>query len=157
MTEEELKQAILIAVLGAFLGWILHVLYEKVKTKNLIRSNIDSILQEFAACVEFCNEYLAAGILAPLYRLPIDTFKVSYPLLLEHGLIDKDLALKFILFYEKVCELNRGLDIAHDVYINDKNEKMSDIGSRNAGKAKSIIKMFDDDIQPEIQKRRMSN
>ena len=140
------------AVVGAFVGWMLHVGYNRLKIIKINESGWNVILAEAANCHEYSIEFISAKILSPQYRLPTIAYQVSYPLLISHGLVSREEAIELSNYFSRVDDLNRGLENANSLLLAGNKDLLSELHDRNILKARSLKECYDEDMDA-IKKR----
>jgi hypothetical protein len=99
-------------VVGAILGFFLNELARKYERDRRNAGYWPLLRAEIEECARQAKTYLDAGIAAPLYRLPRDTFERAYQDLVGGQSISPREAAALATFYRSVAEFNRGLDEA---------------------------------------------
>jgi len=67
-------------------------------------------------CKDKAETLLRDNVQAPLYRLPLICYQVSFPILLSDGALEEQDAFTLGRFYSQVQDINRGLDNAAEMY-----------------------------------------
>jgi hypothetical protein len=94
-------------------------------------------VERSSMCIE---ALLNDGVMAPLYRLPIDNFKRALPKLLGDGSLTPAEVIILVDFENRIEELNRGLERAGEAAAAPvfEKEKVGKEWRRNQSKAKEI-------------------
>lgn len=99
-------EKLLFIVLGFILGWLPGWFDRKRK----IRTHFAALRAESHVIKEKSERYLKDNVISPLFRLPTESFKTSYPILLVEGVLEENEIHDLSLFYSQVQDINRGFD-----------------------------------------------
>ena len=130
---------IILVLLGFSLSWA-PLWFDR---RRKIRTHWAAIRAEIILCVEKALVLSGAGIMAPLYRLPIIAFETSFPVLLVEGEVSEAECLSIGRFFSQVHDINRGLDNATAMAHADQSEKLKKEYLRNLSKAVELAKGAD--------------
>ena len=83
--------------------------------------------------------------MAPLYRLPILSYQISFPILLAEGTLDENEASEIGEFFDQVQDINRGLENATALYQSDELDKLKKEHERNCLKSQRLIESTEED------------
>ena len=89
-------------ILGQLPGWF--------DRKRKIRTYFAALRAETHVIKEKSERYLKDNVISPLFRLPTESFKTSYPILLVEGVLKEKEIHDLSLFYSQVQDINRGFD-----------------------------------------------
>src|SRR3989337_4190855 len=89
-------------ILGQLPGWF--------DRKRKIRTYFAALRAETHVIKEKSERYLKDNVISPLFRLPTESFKNSYPILLVEGVLKEKEIHDLSLFYRQVQDINRGFD-----------------------------------------------
>lgn len=102
-------------LIGTIPGW-----YSR---KRRLRTHWAALRAEMEHCKEKAETIIGKSsdplVLSPLYRLPLMSYQVSFPILLADGALSEEEAMSLSRFYSQVQDINRGLDNASEMYKND--------------------------------------
>jgi hypothetical protein len=85
------------------------------------------------------RELIAAGIAAPLYRLPISITEHALPKLIGDGVLDGNEVYALVEFVNRIEEMNRGLDRAGNAHALQDPRLLLSEHKRNVTKAMEIL------------------
>jgi len=77
--------------------------------------------------------------MSPLYRLPLISYQVSFPVLLADGAVTENEIIIIGRFFSLAEEINRGLDNAAEMVLSGDQQKIQQEFNRNCLKAKAMI------------------
>ena len=107
--------------------------------KRRLKTHWSAIRSEVEQCKSKAGTLLKDNIRAPLYRLPLLSYQVSFPILLAEGTLDESEASEIGEFFDQVQDINRGLENATALYQSDKLDKLEKEHERNCLKAKRLV------------------
>lgn len=116
--------------------------------KRKLKAHWASLLTELEISRQKANTYLSDKIAAPLYRLPMEAFQTSFPVILAEDDIEEKELNSLINFFSVVQDLNRGLEMTAQLHIEgEKKESQTfhDVANRNILYAKKLCKADDED------------
>ena len=132
----EVATGIIGALAGVVVGFVLAVIWETRQRKGRVAAHWSALRAEATLCEKSAKRYLADGIKAPLYRLPVSAFHTSFPALLA----DADLAEADVEaleeFYTWVEDINRGLDAAAST---TRTDRLNSEAKRLAAKTEELL------------------
>lgn len=131
-------EATIATLAGVIVGFVLSYGATYVQRQTKISALLDALLMEMERCVSRAGNVIQGEVAAPLYRLPMDTFAVCFPYLLSEAAFGRSVN-DVAEFYERVAELNRGLDSAHQAAVQNNISLLHENRSRNRIKAKNIV------------------
>jgi hypothetical protein len=136
------------ALIGAILGSLIGSgmpLWSARKARSIERRGEISAMQaELYHTRVAMGELLADGVMAPLYRLPLDTFERALPKLIGEGALKDGETGVVVEYVMRIKELNRGLDRAGQAALTNQSSLIAAEFDRNLLKAKNILtKQFD--------------
>ena len=105
----------LFKLLAVAFGFFLGLIPPWLNRKRRLKAHWGSLRVEIELCREKATGYPSAGIAAPLYRLPVDAFRYSFPVLLAEGVLEPNDVRALSRFYGHVEDIDRGLDQIADV------------------------------------------
>ena len=108
-------------LIGVAIGFGLAQLPPLWNRKRRLLAQWSAMRAEMRMCDDSIEHLLNHGIPAPLYRLPVDAFRHSYPVLLAEGDVSEQDVLALGRYIGWVHDINRGLDIATEA--NKKDDK----------------------------------
>ncbi len=120
-------------------GFLLGRVQPWLDRKRRLKTHWSAIRSEVEQCKSRAGTLLNDNILAPLYRLPILSYQVSFPILLAEGALDENEVLEIGEFFNQVQDINRGLENATALYQLDKPDMLVKEHERNCLKAKRLI------------------
>lgn len=124
---------------GAICVYFLDLFYWKNRQKlKRINGNLDALRAEITYCGEIAKGFLDDTVQAPLYRLPHIAYGSALPVLNSEGAVGKDQVSAWLVFYQIVETLNRGLDLADERRIKENNDALAGEYGRNRAKAEKI-------------------
>ena len=89
-------------ILGQIPGWF--------DRKRKLRTHFAALRAEIHVIKEKSERYLTDNVISPLFRLPTESFKTSYAILLAEGVLKEKEIHDLSLFYSQVQDINRGFD-----------------------------------------------
>ena len=103
-----------------------------------IRGNWSALFIEVRECGRLAEVFLTEDphVDAPLYRLPVISFKTCYPFLLADRALQENGADILLRFFNEVQSFNRGLDLADEV--ERANRLQGPVFNRNRSKAEPL-------------------
>jgi hypothetical protein len=117
-------------LLGLIPGWFAR--------KRRLKSHWAALSAEIDLCKEKCEAYTGLPkIIAPLYRMPLDGFRNSFPVLLAEGALKEHEVKILSKFYGQAEDINRGLDRVANM-----GPSLAEINgeyNRNLAKARELI------------------
>ncbi len=122
-----------------FLGFFLSLVPHWFLRKRRLKTHWCALRAEMDHCKEKANNLLTHGIRSPLYRLPIMSYQVSFPVLLADGAVQESDVAAITGFFSLAQEINRGLDNAAEMAKANETEKLKNEFNRNCLKAKELI------------------
>jgi hypothetical protein len=125
------------AVVGGILGFALGEVKDWLARRRRRKAHWRALSAEAELCREMAEEFLRAGVMAPLYRLPTLCYAHSFPVLLADGAPNEAEARAVTQFFCEVETLNRGLDQANEAR-NDE-PRLGDEFGRNRLKAERLV------------------
>jgi hypothetical protein len=120
---------------GTVLGFLLSVLHGWMDRNRRQKSHWLMLRAEFNYCAEQAKAFIDAGIKAPLWRMPTETYRRAYP---ELTLTTSE-ARALSEFYLSVDQVNRGLDQAHAAARANEQVELLGQHDRNVLKARRLI------------------
>ena len=102
--------------------------------KRRLKTHWASLLNELEICHEKASIVFESKIAAPLFRLPIEAYQTSIPVILSEDEIDADELHSLVKFFSTVQDLNRGLEMARHLHMEGKGIEdplLIDIANRN--------------------------
>jgi hypothetical protein len=94
-------------------------------------------------CREQAETYLKDEVMAPLYRLPTKAYGASLPVLLADAAIDESGVRDLLRFYGQAEGLNRGLDNAAQLAMENNTGPLKEEYKRNCLKSQELIAATD--------------
>lgn len=122
---------------GAVVVFILGLFVLAKERAARIRGNWSALFVEVSECGRIAEDYPTAKVGAPLYRLPTTSFETCYPALLSDAALDDNNANIILRFFTEVETLNRGLDLADEMFRTNDN-RLQAVFARNCLKANQI-------------------
>ena len=128
------------------LGMLIGTLPSWFTRKRRLKTHWAAIRAEMEQCKEKAESIIGKGsgpfVLSPLYRLPLLSYQVSFPILLADGALSENETKRLSRFYSQIQDINRGLDNAAEMYKND-NKLLMKEHDRNKLKAEGLLKPKD--------------
>ena len=119
------------ALLGAILGGCIPLAWSLWRRRVERRGEITGMLAEVLRIQIQIRALIDAGVMAPLYRLPIFMTGQALPKLIGDGMLDENEVYALIEWVNRIEELNRGLGRAGDAHAANDNAQARDEYSRN--------------------------
>jgi hypothetical protein len=114
-------------VLLILFGFILGNIPPWFTRKRRLQTHCCPLREDLDQCKEKAETLLRDGVMSPLYRLPLITYEVSFPVLLADGAGNENEILAIGRFFSLVEEMNRGLDYAAEMAGDKQNFNKSSI------------------------------
>jgi hypothetical protein len=130
---------IVLVLLGFILAWA----PQWFDRRRRIVAHWAALRAEALLCAEAARNFLADGVLAPLYRLPTIAFEKSFPLLLVEGELSEPDILSVTRFFALAQDINRGLDNATKLAQAGETEKLQAEYQRLVLKATTLVEGSD--------------
>lgn len=128
-------QEMLLVILGFLLGLIPGWKARRARLKV----HWGALRAEIELCREHASTYLKDGIMAPLYRLPMKAYQASFSALLADAAVKENEVQTLLKFYGLVEDLNRGLDNAAHLAMENNTGPLHTEYKRNRTKAEQLI------------------
>ena len=125
----------LLVVLGFLLGLVPGWWARRARLKV----HWGALRAEIGLCRERAETYLNDGVMAPLYRFPLKAYETSLPVLLADAAVDEQAVRKLLRFYGQVEDLNRGLDNAAELAMDNNTGPLKSEYKRNCSKAEQLF------------------
>jgi hypothetical protein len=122
-----------------FFGVLIGLIPPWFARKRRLKTHWCALRAEMEQCRDKAETLLRDNVMAPLYRLPIACYQISFPILLSDGALDEQDALTLGRFFSQVQDINRGLDNAAEMYKRDDIEKVRVEYQRNCLKANALF------------------
>ena len=123
-------------VVGVLIGFALSQWVAYKTRKRKLKAHWSAIQEEVDICKERGEEFINVNITAPLYRLPLQSYKTSIPIILQEGDVTSQQVKSLIKYFQQAHHFNRGLDIAEKLFVNGGN--FNNINNRNKLYAKKL-------------------
>lgn len=128
---QEMLLVILGFLLGLIPGW-------KAR-RDRLKVHWGALRAEIELCREHATTYLKDDVMAPLYRLPMKAYEASLSVLLSDAAVKEDEVQTLLKFYGQVEDLNRGLDNATQLAMENNTGPLKTEYKRNCMKAEQLI------------------
>lgn len=135
-------------VVAVLVGFLFSEWKSNRNRKRKLKAHWASLLTELEISRQKANTYLSDKIVAPLYRLPTEAFKMSFPVILAEDDIEEKELNSLINFFSIVQDLNRGLDMTAHLHIKGEEKEsqtLHDVANRNTLYAEKLCKVDDKD------------
>ena len=123
-------------VLLGFVISLVPVLFER---RRRAKAHWSALSAEADISGRLAGIYLRDKVAAPLYRLPVEAFTVSFPALLADGAIAKDEITDLAWFWGRVQDINRGLDNANSAANSDESDRLAREANRLELKCRDLL------------------
>lgn len=120
-------------------GFALGSLPSWLDRRRKLRAHWAALRAELQLCHERATALLKDAVAAPLYRLPLSAYEVSFSVLLGEGALSENEALNVGRFCAQAQDINRGLDNATAMVHSNDSEGLQREYQRNLLKAKTLI------------------
>ena len=129
----------------ATFGFLLGLLPSWFQRKRRLRTHWCAIRADISLCRDRAWNLLKDHVQSPLYRLPLDAYQASYPVLLADGAVSEAEVLKLGEFFGLVQDINRGLDNAATIYMSGDvvANKLTSEFNRNVMKTEKLFSTSD--------------
>ena len=97
-------------IIPVIIGFLLALIPGWFDRKRKIKSHLAALRAEIRIIKEKSEIYLKDNVVSPLVRLPTETFKTSYAILLAEGVLEENEIHGIGIFYSQVQDINRGFD-----------------------------------------------
>lgn len=131
--------ALIGAVLGSLIGSGIPLWSARKGRRIERRGEISAMQAELYHARVSMGELLTDGVMAPLYRLPLDTFERAVPKLIGEGALTSEETAVLIEYVMRIEELNRGLDRAGQAAITNQPALAAEEFNRNCLKTSNIL------------------
>lgn len=128
---EDLLLVLLGFLLGLIPGW-----WAK---RSRLKVHFAALRAEIQLCRDLAETYLKDEVMAPLYRLPIKAYGASLPVLLADAALDEPGVRDLLRFYGQVEDLNRGLDNASQLAMQNNTGPLKAEYKRNCLKSQELV------------------
>lgn len=124
-----------------FLGMLVSLLPPWFIRKRRLKTHWRALRAEIILCSEKATTIFKSEplVMAPLYRLQLMTYQISYPILLADGVVSESEVRILGRFFSQAQDINRGLDNATEMNQSDKPSKLEQEFNRNCLKAKGLV------------------
>jgi hypothetical protein len=126
---------VLLILFGFFLGnipvWLAR--------KRRLRAHWCALRAGIIQCNETAKILLKDRVAAPLYRLPLNSYHASFPVLLADGAVSENEILTIGRFFSLAEDINRGLDNADKMSAAADYKLLQQEFNRNCLKAKEMV------------------
>ena len=126
---------LLLILFGFFLGMI----PPWFARKRRLKAHWCALRADIAQCKEKAETLLRDNVMSPLYRLPLISYQVSFPVLLADGAVTENEIIIIGRFFSLAEEINRGLDNAAEMVLSGDQQKIQQEFNRNCFKARAMI------------------
>jgi hypothetical protein len=127
------------ALFGAVIGSCIPLWWSRRLRRIERRGEIIAMHVELFRVFLTLRELIAAGIAAPLYRLPISITEHALPKLIGDGVLDSNEVYALVEFVNRIEEMNRGLDRAGNAHALQDARLLLSEHKRNVAKATEIL------------------
>lgn len=118
-------------------GFLLGTIPPWLARKRRLKAHWAALSAEIDICKEKGESYISQSIAAPLYRMPLDGYRHSYPVLLAEGALTEREVKTLSTFFAQAEDINRGLDRVAATEGDKK--RMRNEFSRNCAKARELV------------------
>jgi hypothetical protein len=121
------------------LGFLLGLIPGWWGRRSRLKVHWGALRAEIGLCREKAETYLTDNVMAPLYRFPLKAYETSLPVLLADAAVDEQAVRKLLQFYGQVEDLNRGLDNAAQLAMDNNTGPLKSEYKRNCSKAEQLL------------------
>jgi hypothetical protein len=124
-----------------FFGMLVGLIPGWAARKRRLKTHWRALRAELILCNEKATMVFSAEplVMAPLYRLPLTTYRTSFAVLLSDGAVSEADVRVLGRFFGQVEDINRGLDNAAAMFSTGHTEKLQQEFDRNCLKARGLV------------------
>lgn len=113
----------LLGPIGVVIGFGLAQIPPYIARRRRLEAHWCALRAEMMLVEELVGHLIEDRVFSPLYRLPVDAYRVSYPVLLTDGAVSEEEVKDLGRYFGWVQDINRGLEVAADVLPSDDDEQ----------------------------------
>jgi hypothetical protein len=141
------------AIAGVVVGFALSYGTDYVRRKRSLKVHWETLGAEIRICAIRASNYLYGSVSAPLYRLPLDAYKTSFPVLLAEADLKPNEYMAIGEFYSWANDINRGLENADEMRKKENLKILKKEHTRNLSKCNELLSNYLEPVKSTLSSR----